>query len=171
MIKIKETTKWLNECIKVFPKIKKHDIRCEYSKLPKNVLGRVKISYVEEKDIDAKALLLDGKRKIKIKRKTDDNFKIELSEKLKKIDNIELRRQVVQHTIIHELLHIEHNDFDTLSKDYKKRRKKKIHVKEFKEEVFKRFNQLRELNDIPMIENRDDLDLAINKIVSYVEGK
>ncbi|MDY6966337.1 MAG: hypothetical protein SVM80_10295 [Halobacteriota archaeon] len=81
-----------------------------------------------------------------------------------------MRKQVVEHTIIHELLHIVHNDFETLSKDYKKRKKKKIHVKEFKEEVFMRFNQLRGLSKMPTIEKREDLDLAINKIVSSIEG-
>jgi len=166
-----EAVKWLKECMEVFPLLKKHNITCKYSKLPKNVLGRVKICYVEEKDIDTRALLIEGRRRVSITRKRDDEYKIEISEKLKKVKEPELRRQVVEHTIIHELLHIEENDFDVIAEDYKTRKKKKIHVKAFKEEVFRRFNQLRELCKVPVIENRDDLDLAINKIVTSLEDK
>ncbi|MDY6932192.1 MAG: hypothetical protein SVJ22_09795 [Halobacteriota archaeon] len=164
-----EAARWLKECLKVFPLLKKHDITCKYSKLPKNVLGRVKISYLEEKDIDARALLLEGRSRLRVSKKRDDKYKIEISEKFKGIEEVEVRKQVVEHTIIHELLHIEANDFDVIAENSKTNKRKKIHVKAFKEEVFRRFNELRELGKIPTIENREDLDLAINKIVNSLE--
>lgn len=71
--------------------------------------------------------------------------------------------------MIHDLLHIENEDLITLSKKYSKRKKKKGHIKDFEEEIFKRFNQLRRINGVMEIEKKrtfrysDKQNLAVNK--------
>lgn len=85
-----------------------------------------------------------------------------------RIGNIALRKQIVQKIIIHELLHIENEDLFTLSKEYNRRKKKKIHVNDFDEEVFKRYNQLRELKGIMQIQRKEHLDIAIQRILETI---
>ncbi|MEM2388324.1 MAG: hypothetical protein QXW78_04305, partial [Candidatus Thermoplasmatota archaeon] len=84
---------------------------------------------------------------------------------LKRIKRKAIRKQVVQYVIVHELLHIANEDILVLSKDYSRRKKKKIHVKDFKKEFFRRYNELRKLNNLPQISKQEDLNLAINKIL------
>ena len=151
--------------MQVFPSLKRIKIECKYKKLPKNTLGRVKGKVLMKRDIDIEALLIEGKVKAKIKREKPKEYEIEINEKLKGIKKEVIRKQIVQHTIIHELLHIENEDLISLTKDYKRRKKKKLHVKEFKNEVFKRYNEVRKLNGLPPIERKEDLDTAIGKIV------
>ena len=69
-----ELVKWLKECQKAFPEIKRIEIKCFYRKTPKNCLGRVKGEIEIKKDIDAEALLLEGKVKKKIIRKSRRTF-------------------------------------------------------------------------------------------------
>ena len=151
--------------MQVFPSLKRIKIECKYKKLPKNTLGRVKGKVLMKREIDIEALLIEGKVKAKIKREKPKEYEIEINEKLKGIKKEVIRKQIVQHTIIHELLHIENEDLISLTKDYKRRKKKKLHVKEFKNEVFKRYNEVRKLNGLPPIERKEDLDTAIGKIV------
>ena len=151
--------------MKVFPSLKGKKIECKYKKLPKNTLGRVKGKVFMKRDIDIEALLIEGKVKAKIKREKPKEYEIEINEKFKGIKKEAIRKQIVQHTIIHELLHIENEDLISLTKDYKRRKRKKLHVKEFKNEVFKRYNEVRKLNGLPPIQRREDLDMAIGKIV------
>ena len=113
-----ELNKWLNESLMAFPEIKGIEIKCFYRKTPKKCLGRVKGEIEIKKDIDAEALLLEGKVKKKIVRKKPKNYEIEINENLKKIKERAIRKQIVQHVIIHELLHILNEDV------YKKRNKK-----------------------------------------------
>ena len=47
----------------------------------------------------------------------------------------------------------------------KKGIKKKIHTKDFKKEVFKRYNDVRKMNKLPSISKQEDLELAIDKIL------
>lgn len=103
--------------------------------------------------------------KKKIVRKKPSKYEIEINENLKKIKEKDVRKQIVQHIIIHELMHVLNEDIVTLSKEYKRRKKKKIHVKDFEKEVFQRYNELRKLNGLPPISKQDDLELAINKIL------
>ena len=42
-------------------------------------------------------------------------------------------------------------------------------MKEFKNEVFKRYNEVRKLNGLPPIQRKEDLDMAIGKIVEELE--
>ena len=153
-----ELEQWLKECMQVFPSLKRIKIECKYKKLPKNTLGRVKGKVLMKREIDIEALLIEGKVKAKIKREKPKEYEIEINEKLKGIKKEVIRKQIVQHTIIHELLHIENEDLISLTKDYKRRKKKKLHVKEFK-------NEVRKLNGLPPIERKEDLDMAIGKIV------
>jgi DNA polymerase III epsilon subunit-like protein len=168
MIMENECVEWLKECRKVFPKLRLYKITCSYTKVPENILGRAKGKVLVKRDVDPEALLLHGIAKAKIKRKVIREVDIEINEKLKEIRNPLLRKQVVQHTIIHELLHFEKKDLLTLSKSYGKRKIKKIHKKEFEELVFERFNQLRKLNNLPEIRSKEDLRLAISKILSDI---
>lgn len=149
-----ECSEWLSECMKVFPKLKKYVITAGYSRAPQKVLARVKVRITRFKDIDVEALLLRGESKTKVTRKLDECYQIEISNRLREIENVEVRKQVVQHSMIHELLHIERKDLETLDKNHRRRRQKKIHVKEFEEEVFQRYNQLRELSGLPAIQKR-----------------
>ena len=153
----------------VFPSLKGIKIECKYKKLPKNTLGRIKGKVFMKRDIDVETLLIEGKAKVKIKREKPREYEIEINEKLKGIKKEVIRKQIVQHTIIHELLHIENDDLISLTKDYKRRKKKKLHVKEFKDEVFKRYNEMRKLNGLLPIERKEDLDMAIGKIVRELE--
>ena len=155
-----ELAEWLHECRKVFPKLDKYKITCEYKKLPKNVLGCVG-ELVRE--IMPEDILLFGETKSQ-----NGEFEMKINEKLKKIEKEEVRREVVQYVMVHELLHLENKDLSTLSKNYKKRKKKKIHVKEFNKEVFERYNKLRELRGLPKISKFEDLEFAIHKIISKI---
>ena len=161
-----ELVAWLSECRRVFPKLKRYTITCEYAKTPKNCLGRAKGVVHVKKDIDAEALLLDGEAKVRIKRRTLREYTIEVNKDLRKIRKKALRKQVAQTIIIHELLHIEEKDLTTLAKDHRRRKKKRIHVKEFRDRVLERYNHLRRLNNLPEIKKREDLELAVGKIIS-----
>ena len=57
----------------------------------------------------------------------------------------------------------------TLSKEYNRRKKKKIHVNDFEEEVFSRFNALRQKKGIMEIQKRQHLDVAINRILESIK--
>jgi len=164
-----ELEEWMKECMNVFPSLKGIKIECKYRKLPKNTLGRIKGKVFMKRDIDVETLLIEGKAKVKIKREKPREYEIEINEKLKGIKKEVIRKQIVQHTIIHELLHIENDDLISLTKDYKRRKKKKLHVKEFKNEVFKRYNEMRKLNGLPPIERKEDFDMAIGKIMRELE--
>lgn len=113
-----ELNEWLKECLHVFPSLKKMKIGCLYKKLPKNTLGRVKGKVIIKNEINAEALLLEGKVKKKIVREKPKEYEIEINEKLKNI-----------------------------------------------KKVFRRYNELRKLNGLPLIKRREDLDMAINKVI------
>ena len=88
---------------------------------------------------------------------------------MQKIKKEILRKEIVQHILIHELLHIENEDLITISKNYNKRKKKKIHINKFDEEIFNRYNKLRKLKGIMQIQKREYLDMAIKKILKSVK--
>ncbi|MEM2259207.1 MAG: hypothetical protein QW762_04375 [Candidatus Thermoplasmatota archaeon] len=166
MVEEREEEKWLKECLKVFPELGKDiKIKCFYKKTPRKCLGRVMGRVDTKKDIDVESLLFEGKVKKKIVRKKPGRYEIEINKNLKRIKRKAIRKQVVQYVIVHELLHIANEDILVLSKDYSRRKKKKIHVKDFKKEFFRRYNELRKLNNLPQISKQEDLNLAINKIL------
>lgn len=166
---MEECTQWLEECRKVFPKLKRYKITCTYTKILGNILGRARGKISLKRDVDPVALLLEGLSKAKIRRKFNREVKIEINDKLKKIENPLLRKQVVQYTVIHELLHFEKKHPLVLSKSYRRRKIKKIHKKEFEKLVFERFNELRKLSNLPEIKSSEDLELAIGKILSEIK--
>lgn len=71
--------------------------------------------------------------------------------------------------MIHELLHVEQEDLITLSKKYSRRKKKKIHVNDFENQVFEKYNKLRELKNIQKIKEKKYLDVAISKILDSID--
>lgn len=159
---------WLHESREVFPNLDKKIILSEYKRIGSKTLGFVKAKIKQELDFDPESLLLGNTNKVRKKRLKPKEFKIFINEKLQRIKNPALRKQIVQHILIHELLHIESDDLITLSKEYGRRKKKKIHLKEFKVEIFKRYNKLRELKGIMQIEKREHLDIAINRILETI---
>lgn len=163
-----ELKEWLKECLTAFPEIKRKKICINYKKITAKRLGYVSAKIEREIDFDAEALLLGENINIKKKKKKPKEFKIFINDKFENIKNIALRKQIIQYVVIHELLHIANEDLFTLSKDYKKRKKKRIHVNNFDEDVFIRFNKLRESKGIMQIKNRKHLDIAIQKILESI---
>ena len=163
-----ECKDWLNETLEVFPKLKRKSIEADYKKMPRKKLGFVSAKIENKLDFDAEALILGETNSVNLKRVKPKEFKISINVELQKIRNIALRKQIIQHILIHELLHIENEDLLTLSKKYNKRKKKKIHVKDFEESVFSRYNELRELKGIMQIQKRAHLDVAIQRILESI---
>lgn len=164
MVEIDECSEWLFECRIAFPKLKNMTIACEYVPLSQKVLGRIRGKIKREQDIDAEELLLSGKLITKTKKSVEEEFAVQINERLKNIGKHELRKQAVQYIIIHEVLHAENNDLLTLSKSYRKRKIKKIHVKSFNEEVLERFNIVRKSCGLPKISDFRSLDMAVSKL-------
>lgn len=164
MVEIDECSEWLFECRIAFPKLKNLTITCDYAALPEKALGRIKGKVRREHDIDAEELLLSGKVFAKTKKSVEEEFVVQINEKLKNIGKQELRKQAVQYIIIHELLHAENKDLLTLSKSYGRRKTKKIHVKSFDEETLGRFNIVREAYGLPKIPEFKSLEAAVNKL-------
>ncbi|MEK6952628.1 MAG: hypothetical protein AABX29_06450 [Nanoarchaeota archaeon] len=166
-----ECISWLSEVREVFPKLDKKIILAEYKPMTNKKLGFVRAKIEQKLDFNPEALLLGEKVKIKNKRSKPQKFDIFINSNLQKIKNIALRREIIQHILIHELLHIENEDLITISKNFNKRKKKKIHLNNFEEEVFIRFNQLRELKGIMKIEKKEHLELAISKILDSINWR
>jgi len=163
-----ELIDWLDECLLVFPEIKRKKININYKKIASKRLGYVSAKIEKSLNFDAEALLLGEYTKINEVKKKPKDFKIFINSRFQKIGNIALKKQIVLQVIIHELLHIMDEDLFTISKDYNKRKKKKIHVNDFKEEVFNRYNKLRELKGIIQIQKKEHLDIAISKILENI---
>lgn len=163
---VQECERWLKECKKAFPKLRRYAITCKYTKVPKNILGRIKGKIAIKRELDPEKLLLYGRTEAKTKRKIGGNFEIEINPKLRKVRKYQLRKQIGEYVIVHELLHLENKDLLTLSKEYRRRKVKKIHKGEFEDQVLERFNKVRELNKLPKIKSKKDLKIAINKILA-----
>jgi hypothetical protein len=163
-----ECKDWMKECLIVFPEIKKKKIEISYKKIISKKLGYVSAKIEKNYDFNPEELLLGKNICIKEKRKKPKEFKIYINDKLVKIKNIALRKEIVQNIIIHELLHIANDDLFTLSKNINKRKKKKIHVNHFEEQIFKRYNKLREIKGIMQIQKKEHLDIAISRILESI---
>ncbi|OYT34546.1 MAG: hypothetical protein B6U87_01860 [Candidatus Aenigmarchaeota archaeon ex4484_52] len=162
---------WLKEVRSVFRVLNKKTILADYKKMSRKKLGFVRSRIKHKIDFDAVALLL-GKSKAQKIQKTivkPNEFEIFINQDLQKIKKEILRKEIVQHILIHELLHIENEDLITISKNYNKRKKKKIHINKFDEEIFNRYNKLRKLKGIMQIQKREYLDMAIKKILKSVK--
>lgn len=164
-----ECEEWLKECLLVFPEIKRKKIGIDYKEISSKKLGYVSAKIKRKLDFNPEALLLGEKVPIKEKKLKPKEFKIFINHRFHRIENTALRKQVVQNIIIHELLHIGNEDLFTLSKDYNRRKKKKIHVNDFENEVFNRYNQLRVSREIMPIQKKEHLDMAIQKILETIK--
>ena len=160
-----ECSGWILECREAFPKLNRHAITCEYKKLGKTVLGRVKGQVTRFREINPESVFLKGEGKSRLKIKEEHRYEVMINEKIKKAKPDELRKQVVQNIIIHELLHVENKDLTALSKKYSKRKKKKIHIKDFDKECLKRFNEIRGINKMAPIKSLKQLQEAEEAIV------
>lgn len=165
---MEECMEWLAEARNVFPSLDKKVVLAEYKRLGRKSLGCVK-ARIEQKTVFNPEDLLLGKssevRKVRVKPK---EFTILINQDLQKVRNIALRKEIVQSIMMHELLHIEQEDLVTLSKDYGRRKKKKVHINEFEEEVFERYNKLRETKGIMQIEKKEHLEIAIQRILESI---
>ena len=169
MIKMEnECMKWTSETREIFPKLNKIVILADYKKMSHKKLGCVQTKIEQKIDFDPESLLLGKSGKIKQRRLKPKEFRIFINQDLQKIKNPALRKEIVQHVLIHELLHIESEDLFTISKSFNRRKKKKIHIKEFEEDVFQRYNQLRELKGIMQIQKREHLQIAIQRILESI---
>ncbi|MBI5148411.1 hypothetical protein HZA33_01910 [Candidatus Pacearchaeota archaeon] len=164
-----ECIKWLNETREIFPKLNKKRISVKYKKMSRRKLGYVRTKIEQKFDFNPESLILGESRSIKKRRLKPSEFNIHINKNLQKIENPLVRKEIVQYIIIHELLHIEAEDLITLSKEFNKRKKKKIHVNNFEEAVFDKYNKLREINGLPKINKPEYLDSAINKILKAIE--
>lgn len=164
-----ECKEWLNECLLVFPEIKRKKIDINYKKIASKKLGFVSAKIERKLDFNPEALLLGQETSINEKKSKPKDFKIFINDGITKINNVALRKEIAQNIIIHELLHIGNEDLFTLSKDYSRRKKKKIHVNEFEEEVFDRYNKLREIKGIMQIQKKEHLDIAIQRILETIK--
>jgi hypothetical protein len=160
-----ECRKWLKDCLKVFPDVKRMriGIACSYTELPKSVLARTRGRVTVERDVDPESLLLRGVSNARSRRQLHSSFTIDVNATMKKIQNEKLREQVVKNLIVHELMHIERKDLLELSKSYRRRRKKRVHAG-LDREVFERYNELRAMEGLHRIASRRDLDMAVSKV-------
>lgn len=171
-----ECSEWVNECLKVFPKLGKYVVTARYYRLSKKLLSRIRMNTLNV-DIDVEDLLLRGESKSEPKIALRGFLEIQINNKLKEIENREVRKQIVQHTMIHNLLYAEKKDLESEGENKKaetnkkKKKQKKKEEEEFEEEVFQRFNKLRELNGLPPIKKREDLDLAFSKVLTKLNEK
>lgn len=163
-----ECSEWLNEVKLVFPNLKSKKIFCDYKKMSQKRLGYISTKIERKLDFDPEALLLGEQTKIRKRSLKPKEFSVFINSDLQKIKNLALRKQIVQHILIHELLHIEGEDLITLSKEYNRRKKKKVHINDFEEEVFNRYNQLRELKGIMQIQKKEHLDVAVQRILESI---
>jgi len=122
----KECIIWLNEAREVFPSLDKKSILTDYKNISGKGLGYVKARIEQKMNFDAEAFILGKDYRISKKRIMPKEFYIYINSKLQEIKNPELRKEIIQFIMIHELLHIEQEDLITLSKQYSKRKKKKI---------------------------------------------
>jgi hypothetical protein len=143
------------------------EIACCYNKVPRNVLGRTKGKVTITKDINAESLLLQGVSDGKAKKEFHKSFTIEINEALKSIENEEMKEQIVKGVLVHELMHVERKDIFELSKDYHRRKRKRVHSG-LESESFERYNALREAEGLPRIKNKLDFDRAVSKVFSEI---
>lgn len=165
-----ELKSWLDETLQVMPEIKRKAVRIEYKPISVKSLGRVKAKIEQKLDFDPEALLLGEKQDVRKRRLKPKEFMIQINDRIQNVKNEALRKEIVQYVILHELLHIKGEDLLTVSKDYSRRKKKRIHVSEFENEVFSRFNEVRRLRGIRQIEKKEHLEIAISRIWQSVSG-
>lgn len=164
-----ECPEWLYEVRQIFPKLDKKVILSEYKDMSGRRLGYVSANISHKLDFNPENLILGKNTEVKKIIEKPHEFSVFINSDLQKIKNIALRKEIVQNIMIHELLHIESEDLITISKDFSRRGKKKIHIHDFKEEIFNRYNKLREIKGIMKIEKREHLEIAISRILESIK--
>lgn len=161
-----ECRRWLRDCLKVFPQVKRMrvEIACGYRELPRNTLARTRGRVTVARDVDPESLLLMGVPRAATRRQLHRSFFVEVNAAAKKIQNEELREQVVKNLLVHELMHVERKDLLELTKSYHRRRRKRVHAG-LGREAFGRYNELRATEGLPRIASRRDLDIAVSKVL------
>ncbi|MCX6802995.1 MAG: hypothetical protein NTY48_00295 [Candidatus Diapherotrites archaeon] len=159
---------WLFDCRKVFSSIDKETVHSAYKDMNHKKLGYISAKIVKTPMFDAEALLLGTSTEVRHLVQAPEVYNIFINQRLSKIRHPLLRKHVVQTIMIHELLHVESKDLFTLSKEYSRRKKKRIHTNDFDAETFERYNQLRELNGLPKIAKQEYLDEAVHKILQSI---
>lgn len=161
---------WLDETMQVMPEIKRKAVKIEYKQMSVKALGRVRARIEQKLDFDPEALLLGVKQEVRKRKLKPKEFTIQINDRITNVKNEALRKEIIQYVILHELLHIKGEDLLTISKEYGRRKKKKIHVSEFENEVFSRFNDVRRLRGVMQIEKKEHLETAISRIWQSVSG-
>ncbi len=154
----------LNECLKVFKPFRGTYLNIEYGSLPKGIAGRVNAEI--ETTRKRKKSGFFGKESVRINRRIKNNeFYIRINENLARINNENLRKEVVTSIILHELLHIERKDLLEHSKNYRKRKHKKIHSS-LEKEALERPNLLRKLEGLKPLEKDNYIEKEIERTVN-----
>ena len=154
----------LKECLTVFRPFRGTYINIDYAALPKGIAGRVnaEIEMIRKRKISG----FFGKENVRINRRIKNNeFYIRINEKLAAIDDEKLRKEVVTNIVVHELLHIERKDLIEHSKNYRKRKHKKIHSY-LEKEALEKLNKLRELEGLKPLEKENYIEKEITKRVN-----
>ena len=120
-----EVKEWLNEVMQVFPSFSRKSAIADYKKIKRRKLGYVTAKIGQKLDFDPEAMLLGEQTDVKKRRLKPKEFNIFINQGLERIKNPALRKEIAQNILIHELLHIESEDLITLSKDHRRRKKKK----------------------------------------------
>ncbi len=164
-----ECMDWLNECMKAFPNLKKYTIACGYAKTPEHIMGRLHSSVAINREVNAEEVLLGGKSAVIVREETSKDFRIEINTKLRNIRNPLLRKQVVMHTIIYELVRIDNMNMVIVRKEGERTRRMRLNKKEFEEEFLRKFNEVRALSGLPPVANMANVNAAIAKILSEIK--
>ncbi len=160
-----ECLDFLNDCLKVVSPLRGAYINIGYYDLPKTVLGRVtaEIEITRTKrttGLFKRHVVTTVRRKIRNK-----EFYIKINRLFLKIENENFREEIIKSIIIHELLHIERKDLIETSKNYRKRKHKKIHSS-LEREALSRLNALRRIEGLPELSRKNYIEKEISRLIS-----
>ncbi|EFD92783.1 MAG: hypothetical protein BJBARM5_0457 [Candidatus Parvarchaeum acidophilus ARMAN-5] len=163
-----ECIEFLKDCMRVFPTFRGAYINIGYNDMPKKVLGRVnaEIEITRRRRFYG---LLRTHSSLSLSRKVKNReFYIRINLLFTEIKDEKLRADVVKSIIVHELLHIERNDLIESSKNYGRRKHKKIHGALDKEALI-RLNSLRKLDGLPVLDKKNYIEDEISALLSESE--
>ena len=156
----------LTEVRAVFPKLQRINIEAAYEESFGNNISSMSGASKKDLDFDPEALLTGEETKVVEKKVAAENYAIHINQKLKRIRTQLLRKQVVQHTIMHHLLMVE-EDLENLQENQKGKRIVTA-GRRFRKKLFERYNQLRQSMGIAEIEKPEHLDAAIHRILHTI---
>ncbi len=163
-----ECSAWLEECMKAFPELKDYKITCSYAKIPKNLIFVTHSSMTMVRNVEPEEVLLKGDSNVTITRKESKKFKIEINRNLRKIRNPLLRKQVIQHDLISELVRIGSRELVTVVKEGERAKRRRVPKKELDGKLHLKFNEVRAASGLPPIGNMANVEKAISRILSEV---